>query len=218
MGAELSGQRIAGGDAAGLTVQCGDHANATREHGAAATSHMPETVLGEARCEMTSESAVDSRLFRDVMGTFASGVTVVTLNVDDTPRGMTANAFLSLSLDPPLVIVCVQETGSMHSLFERADAFGVNVLASDQQPLSDLFAKHGVPDQPMGGFAYRFGELGVPLLSNVLGYAECRIVERLPGGDHTIIVGHATDVAFDRQDADPLLFFRGSYRQIAERS
>lgn len=163
---------------------------------------------------MTSESAVDSRLFRDVMGTFASGVTVVTLNVDGTPRGMTANAFLSLSLDPPMVIVCVQDTGSMHPLFEQAEAFGVNVLAADQQAVSDLFAKHGVPDEPMGGFEYRAGDLGVPLLSDVLGYAECRIVERLPGGDHTIVIGEATDVAFDREDADPLLFYRGRYREI----
>lgn len=69
---------------------------------------------------MADEGVVDSRLFRDVMGTFASGVTVVTLGVDGTPRGMTANAFLSLSLDPPLVIVCVQETGSMHSLFGKS--------------------------------------------------------------------------------------------------
>jgi flavin reductase (DIM6/NTAB) family NADH-FMN oxidoreductase RutF len=171
-------------------------------------------VEDEARCEMTSKSAVDSRLFRDVMGTFASGVTVVTLNVDGTPRGMTANAFLSLSLDPPMVIVCVQETGSMYPLFEQAEAFGVNVLAADQQAVSDLFAKHGVPDEPMGGFEYRVGSLGVPLLGGVLGYAECQIVERLPGGDHTIVIGEATDVAFDREEADPLLFYRGRYREI----
>jgi len=163
---------------------------------------------------MGGDGAVDARLFRDVMGTFATGVTVVTLHSDAGPRGMTANAFLSLSLDPPLVIVCVQETGSMHELFLEAGAFGVNILAADQQAISDLFARHGVPDEPMGGFDYRPGELGVPLLSGVLGQAECRIVERLPGGDHTIIVGEAVNVAFDRADAEPLLFHRGKYRQI----
>ncbi|MBT5774420.1 MAG: flavin reductase [Dehalococcoidia bacterium] len=173
------------------------------------------SVEDEARCVMADEGVVDSRLFRDVMGTFASGVTVVTLGVDGTPRGMTANAFLSLSLDPPLVIVCVQETGSMHSLFEEAEAFGVNVLAADQRAVSDLFAKHGMPDEPMGGFEYRVGDLGVPLLSGVLGYAECRIVERLPGGDHTIVIGEATNVAFDREGAEPLLFYRGGYREIS---
>jgi len=165
---------------------------------------------------MAGNDAVDPRLFRDVMGTFASGVTVVTLNEDGEPRGMTANAFLSLSLDPALVIVCVQETGSMYSVFQEAEAFGVNVLAADQRALSDLFAKHGVPEEPMGGFEYRMGELGVPLLSGVLGYAECRIVERMSGGDHTIVVGEATNVAFDRADADPLLFYRGQYRGIGD--
>jgi len=165
---------------------------------------------------MTSGSAVDARLFRDVMGSFATGVTVVTLNAGGTPRGMTANAFLSLSLDPPLVIVCVQETGSMHPLFQEVDAFGVNILAADQRPISDLFAAHGVPDEPMGGFAYRTGELGVPVLEGVLGYAECRIRERLPGGDHTIVVGEAVDVAFDQEGKDPLLFYRGRYREIRD--
>lgn len=163
---------------------------------------------------MAGEGGVDARLFRDVMGTFATGVTVLTLASEDGPRGMTANAVLSLSLDPPLVIVCVQETGSMHALFLDADAFGVNILAADQQAVSDLFAKHGEPDEPMGGFEYRTGELGVPLLSGVLGEVECRIVERLPGGDHTIIVGEAMNVAFDRGDAEPLLFHRGRYRRM----
>jgi flavin reductase (DIM6/NTAB) family NADH-FMN oxidoreductase RutF len=172
----------------------------------------------EARCAMVNEGAVDSRLFRDVMGSFASGVTVVTLNVDGAPRGMTANAFLSLSLDPPLVIVCVQEAGSMHSLFEAAEAFGVNVLAADQRSISDLFAKHGIPDEPMGGFEYRVGDLGVPLLGGVLGYAECRIVDRLAGGDHMIVIGEARNVAFDREDVDPMLFYRGSYREIREQA
>lgn len=165
---------------------------------------------------MTSESAVDARLFRDVMGSFATGVTVVTLDADGEPRGMTANAFLSLSLDPPLVIVCVQETGSMHDLFLDAEAFGVNILAADQRPISDLFAAHGVPDEPMGGFPYRSGELGVPLLEGVLGYAECRVIERLPGGDHSIVVGEAANVAFGQTEKEPLLFYRGRYRAIGD--
>jgi len=165
---------------------------------------------------MTDQTAVDQRLFRDVMGTFATGVTVVTLNVDGEPRGMTANAVVSLSLDPPLVVVCVQESGSMHELFERADSFGVNILASDQQPISDLFASHGVPDELMGGFAYRAGATGVPLLDGALAHAECRITERLPGGDHTIVIGEAVDVAFGAQDAAPLLFHRGRYRLLGD--
>ena len=139
---------------------------------------------------------------------------MVTLDADGEPRGMTANAVVSLSLDPPLVIVCVQETGSMHEFFERATAFGVNILASDQRPISDLFASHGVPDEPMGGFDYRTGITGVPLLAGTLAFAECRITERLPGGDHTIVIGEAVDVGFGAEDAEPLLFYRGRYRLL----
>lgn len=163
---------------------------------------------------MTDQSAVDQRLFRDVMGTFATGVTVVTLEIDGEPRGMTANAVLSLSLDPPLVVVCVQRDGSMHELFERASGFGVNILAADQRPISDLFASHGVPEEPMGGFEYRSGVTGVPLLAGTVGHVECRISERLPGGDHTIVIGEALDVGYDAEDADPLLFHRGRYRLL----
>jgi len=163
---------------------------------------------------MTDQTAVDQRLFRDVMGTFATGVTVVTLDVDGEPRGMTANAVLSLSLDPPLVVVCVQRTGSMHELFDEATGFGVNILAANQRAISDLFASHGVPDEPMGGFEYRSGVTGVPLLAGTVGHVECRITERLPGGDHTIVIGEAVEVGYDTEDADPLLFHRGRYRLL----
>ncbi len=163
---------------------------------------------------MTDQTAVDQRLFRDVMGTFATGVTVVTLSVDDEPRGMTANAVLSLSLDPPLVVVCVQRTGSMHELFDRASSFGVNILAADQRPVSDLFASHGAPEEPMGGFDYRLGATGVPLLAGTVAHVECRISERLAGGDHTIVIGEALEVGYDAEGADPLLFHRGRYRLL----
>jgi flavin reductase (DIM6/NTAB) family NADH-FMN oxidoreductase RutF len=166
--------------------------------------------------EVGGQGAVDQRLFRDVMGTFATGVTVVTLEVGGVPRGMTANAVLSLSLDPPLVVVCVQQTGSMHDLFVEADAFGVNILAADQRPVSDLFASHGEPEEPMGGFAYRIGPGGTPLLDGTLGFAECRIIERLPGGDHMIVIGEATNVGFGADGTMPLLFHRGRYRLLGD--
>ncbi len=164
---------------------------------------------------MTEQTAVDQRLFRDVMGTFATGVTVVTLNVDDEPRGMTANAVVSLSLDPPLVVVCVQDGGSMHPLFDRADAFGVNILAADQRAISDLFASHGEPEEPMDGFEYTIGSAGVPLLTGTLAHAQCRITDRMPGGDHTIVIGEAVEVGFGAEDAAPLVFYRGGYRDLA---
>ena len=165
---------------------------------------------------MTKETAVDQRLFRDVMGTFATGVTVTTINVDDQPYGMTMNAVVSLSLDPPLVVVCVQQSSSMHERFLKADAFCVNILSSDQKPISDLFAAHGDPEEPMGGFDYSNGKIGTPVLAGALAYAECRVSERLPGGDHTIVIGEAIDVDFGSEDDLPLLFYRGKYRRLAD--
>ena len=162
---------------------------------------------------MTEPAAVDQRTFRDVMGTFATGITVITLNVDGAPRGMATSGVMSLSLDPPLVIVGVQTSGSMHELFERADAFGVNILAMGQRPQSDLFASHGEPEEPMGGFPFRTGVSGVPLLEGTVGFAECRITQAVPGGDHTIFIGEALEVGLG-EDAEPLLFHRGKYRLL----
>ncbi len=134
---------------------------------------------------MSQQIAKDPRLFRDVMGRFATGVTVLTLNVDNELRGMTANAVTSLSLEPMLLLACVDRKSSTHAMFEQADAFGVNILEAGQRPLSELFARHGTPPEPMGGAAYRLGVLDVPVLDGALAYAECRVRERYEGGDHT---------------------------------
>ncbi|MQA00980.1 MAG: flavin reductase [Dehalococcoidia bacterium] len=165
---------------------------------------------------MSRETALDQRLFRDVAGCFATGVTVATLNVDGEFRGMTANAFTSLSLDPPLVLLCVARTASAHDFFERADAFGVNILAEDQRPLSVLFAAHGPLEQPMGGVPFREGELGSPLLEGALAFVEARIVERYQGGDHTILVGEVVDLGYSGSGKAPLLFFSGRYRHMGD--
>ena len=91
--------------------------------------------------------------FRDVLGHFATGVTVITINNDGDLRGMTANAVSSLSLDPPLLLVCVQKDASIYEHFDRAQVFAMNVLGSDQEEISNLFASHGGPEEPLGGAA-----------------------------------------------------------------
>lgn len=159
---------------------------------------------------------IDSREFRNWGGHFATGVTVLTVQVGNAVRGMTANAFCSLSLHPPLVLVCIQHGVSMHPFFEVAESFGVNVLADDQKPLSDLFAQHGEHAEPMSGASYRVGNLGAPILDGVLGWAECRVVERYAGGDHMIVVGQVEEMATERPDASPLLFYAGKYRTVGE--
>ncbi|MEX1023058.1 MAG: flavin reductase family protein [Dehalococcoidia bacterium] len=159
---------------------------------------------------------IDTREFRDAMGMFATGVTVVTIAYDGDLRGMTANAFLSLSLHPAMLIVCINESASMYPWFQVADAFGVNILASDQEPLSRAFAAHGEKAEPMGGHAYRQAALGSPVLEGALAWAECEIEERFPGGDHMIVVGRVREFAVERPDGDPLLFYRGQYHALGE--
>ena len=159
---------------------------------------------------------IDSREFRNWGGHFATGVTVLTVQVGNAVRGMTANAFCSLSLHPPLVLVCIQNGVSMHPFFEVAESFGVNVLASDQKPVSELFAQHGEHSAPMGGAPYHLGSLGAPILGGVMGWAQCRVEARYPGGDHLIVIGRVEEISTDRPEAEPLLFYSGKYRTIGE--
>jgi len=157
-------------------------------------------------------TAIDSREFRNTMGLFATGVTIVTARVSDERRGMTVNAFTSVSLDPPLVLVCVDRGASMLPMLEIADAFAVNILAADQRGTSDAFARHGQNNADMNGVPFRDGPLGSPILEGVLSWAECRVEERHDGGDHTIFVGRVEALSIERSDASPLLFFAGGYR------
>jgi 3-hydroxy-9,10-secoandrosta-1,3,5(10)-triene-9,17-dione monooxygenase reductase component len=164
---------------------------------------------------MPDEIEFDSRRFRDVLGHFATGVTVITLNNDGDLRGMTANAISSLSLDPPLVLVCVQKDASIYEHFEGASAFAMNVLSADQEDISNIFASHGGPEEPLGGLPYHEGPLGSPILEGVVASADCRITQRYDGGDHTIVIGEAASVSLDGADFEPLLFYRGAYRRLA---
>lgn len=165
-----------------------------------------------------ANTAQDPRLFRDTMGRFATGVTVLTFTVDDEVRGMTANSFTSLSLDPPLLLVCIGKDVSTYPLWERADTFVVNILGDDQKDISDVFASHGAPQVPDSGFAYHEGVVGAPVLDGTLAHAECRLSARYDGGDHTIVVGEVVDFSIDRPEAEPLLFFAGKYRTLSPAS
>jgi flavin reductase (DIM6/NTAB) family NADH-FMN oxidoreductase RutF len=161
-----------------------------------------------------SEASLDSREFRNTMGLFATGVTVVTARVGHQRRGMTANSFTSVSLHPPLLLICVDHSASMHPVLEVAEAFAVNILAGDQRAASDAFARHGEGEAVMNGVPFHDGPLGSPVLEDVLGWAECRVQERYAGGDHTIIVGRVEAIAIERPGVDPLLYFAGGYRSI----
>ena len=164
---------------------------------------------------MTRSPSVDARLYRDAIGRFATGVTVVTVDDGVSLRGMTANAVASVSLDPLLLLVCVAKSARSHESLERTGAFAVNVLAVEQRELSDYFARSSDDVmEPMGSWAYRQAQTGAPVLEGVLAWFDCRVTDWLPGGDHSIVVGEVIDMALERPDAEPLLFHAGDYRRL----
>jgi flavin reductase (DIM6/NTAB) family NADH-FMN oxidoreductase RutF len=154
---------------------------------------------------------IDPQELRRVMGHFATGVTVITTrDKAGVPYGLTANAFLSLSLNPPLVLISVDKSAQCYSCFKRENSFTVNFLGEDQEDVSRRFATKGI--DKFAGLKWHEGVNGAAVLDGVLGYVECKIRRCVDGGDHTIVVGeilHA-DAAGER----PLLFFKGKYQRL----
>lgn len=149
--------------------------------------------------------------FRHALGRFASGVTVVTTRDDaGNLHGITVSAFCSVSLDPPLILVCIDKnTGSHHALSET-DAFVVNFLREDQQHVSDRFASY-LPGK-FETVKYRSGINDLPVLEDALCNLECRKVNAHPNGDHTIFVGAIEKATVN--DGEPLVYFHGNYRKL----
>ena len=155
--------------------------------------------------------SLDPDAFRAVMGRFASGVTVVTAtNEAGAAYGMTVSAFASVSLQPPLVVMCIDHAASLHDTLTNAPFFAVNILASTQEPIARRFADTGA--QRFEGIGYRNGENGVPILNDVLAFLECKRVSSAEAGDHTVIIGET--VAASMRDARPLLYYRGGFAQL----
>lgn len=149
--------------------------------------------------------------FRRIMGLFATGVTIVTL-LDDAgrPQGLTANSVTSVSLNPPLLLVCVDRGAVCFPCFKEGRGFAVNILAEEQEALSRRFASR-VEDK-FEGLTHRPGVLRSPLLKDCLGYLECRIVQAYPGGDHVIFVGEV--LRGKAAEGRALLFYRGKYAHL----
>src|ERR1700722_19648006 len=164
-----------------------------------------------------SPADVSSSEFRQAMGHFATGVTVVTsVDEDGEPVGTTASAVSSLSLNPPLVLVCF-DLGSLTLRAIRGHgAFVVNVLAAPQQHLSATFARRGLA-AAWDGVRHRPGPTGSPRLHGVLATLECTVEHRLPGGGPEIVVGRVRDVETSAAEAPPLVFWRGRYAALGSR-
>jgi flavin reductase (DIM6/NTAB) family NADH-FMN oxidoreductase RutF len=155
---------------------------------------------------------IDPDSYRSVLGRFASGITVVTtLDPEGRDVGLTVSAFCSVSLKPPLVQVCVDHAASAHAALLLSTQFAVNILAAEQEALSRRFAT-AESTRRFEGLGYRRGESGAVLLEDALAHLECRLVQRLDAGDHTLFIGEV-EVASAR-DARPLLYYRGGYAQL----
>jgi flavin reductase (DIM6/NTAB) family NADH-FMN oxidoreductase RutF len=154
----------------------------------------------------------DTRTLRDAMGCFATGVTVVTM-IDDqgTPIGLTANSFTSVSLDPPLLLVCIANTSGSAPALRKSDRFGVNVLQIGQQQTSNRFASKA--EDRFANIPWAAGETGIPLLDHSLVSFECERDQMIEAGDHFLLIGRVVRAQFEPH-RDPLLFFRGKYRRM----
>ena len=154
----------------------------------------------------------DARTFRDALGCFATGVTVVTaIGADGLPIGLTANSFTSVSLDPPLLLVCIANNAGSAPALREAERFAVNVLQIGQQPTSNRFAGKG--EDRFAATPWEVGEFGTPVLTGSLGSFECESQDIHDGGDHFILVGCVLKAIFEPR-RDPLLYFRGKYRKL----
>ena len=152
--------------------------------------------------------------FRKAMGCFATGVTVITVDQAGEVHGMTANAFTSVSMDPLLVLVCVDHRARTHAHLHAKKRFGVNVLAEDQRAISEYYARSSESHQhaEQAGARFERTKHGTPVLHGALAYLECRLHTAQAAGDHTIFIAEVEDVVF--REGEPLLFYRGEYRAI----
>jgi flavin reductase (DIM6/NTAB) family NADH-FMN oxidoreductase RutF len=151
--------------------------------------------------------------FRKVLGRFASGVTVVTTCDGKHRLGITVNAFTSVSLDPPLILVCIEKKSYLHQALLRNGYFAVNVLAEHQHALSNCFAGHSEARHNFCDAPSHTAVTGAPVLDHSLGWLDCRIENVYPGGDHSIIVGRVQ--ALGGSENRPLLYYRGKYPKLS---
>lgn len=154
------------------------------------------------------EYKMDDRLFRDAMGKFATGVTVLLTENEGAPHGMTANGFMSVSLDPKLVVISIGHKAQFLDKVSESKKFSVNILAEDQENLSRHFS--GRPTETV-----EFDTLAeLPVLNGAIAQVACEVVSQHVEGDHTLFIGKVLDIKLE--DKNPLLFFSGKYRKLAE--
>jgi flavin reductase (DIM6/NTAB) family NADH-FMN oxidoreductase RutF len=163
--------------------------------------------------------AVDPARYREVVGSFATGVAIVTAHDDDGPAGLTTNAVTSLSLDPLLLLVCFDNGSRTLPIVQRAGRFAVNVLHAGQEDLARVFASKRVAEEKFDAATHTVAH-GVPVLDDALAWIACDLESLTPAGDHSIGIGRVTHMSSDDEPAgtgssgEPLLFFRGGFARL----
>lgn len=156
-------------------------------------------------------SEFDPRTFRDALGQYATGVTIVTtVDASGKPAGMTVNSFASVSLDPPLLLWSIDRSSDLFTEFSKSDHFAVHVLRKDQQEISNLFATDS--KEKFSAIGYENGISGLPLLAEYCARFQCSIENRFAGGDHLILVGRVLEIV--QGPGEPLVFHAGQYREF----
>jgi flavin reductase (DIM6/NTAB) family NADH-FMN oxidoreductase RutF len=153
---------------------------------------------------------MEERLFRDAMGRFTTGITVVTNEINQEIKGMTVNAFMSVSLNPKLITVSIDEKASMYEQLQTCQKFGVSILSEQQKDLSSAFAKSS-NDKKIASFDYLNG---VPVLRGSLVTLCCRLNKVVKAGDHMLLIAEVEDIAINEQN--PLIYFGSEYRNLTE--
>lgn len=155
--------------------------------------------------------SIDEFRFRQALGHFASGVTVVTTEHEGKLYGMTVSSFASVSLKPPLILICIDNQLNTHAAISVSARFAVNILEQNQEHLSRRFATH--EDNKFVGVAWHTGQFGLPVLEGVLTVIECHVREAIPAGDHTIFIGEVMDAEINQ--GSPLLYYRRGYHELS---
>jgi flavin reductase (DIM6/NTAB) family NADH-FMN oxidoreductase RutF len=157
--------------------------------------------------------AIDVETFKRALGSWASGVTIVTSRHAELQHGMTASAFCSVSAEPPQVLVCANRDSSTHRVIERSHCFSVSILAAGQEELSNLFADKSREELRFEGLACTTGATGCPRIPGALAHLDCRVVRAVEAGTHVIYIGLVEDASI--REAPPLAFYRGRYQRLA---
>lgn len=157
--------------------------------------------------------AIDNQEFKNVLKLWASGVSVITANSSDGVQGMTATSFTSVSMDPPQILVCINDSAETGAAILQDKKFAVNILTAAQEQVSNQFAGGSSMEERFANVTWHKGDLGLPVLDEALASMECTVVQQVRAGTHWIVIGEIQST--QSTESEPLLYFNSSYKKLA---